>query len=580
MSCSDFFSRKKMLFISLLFFFLLGKAHPAYAQTPASRYDNDVMVILKEKPSTKVLISLSDKLSTQEGELKGGVPNSNIVVYQVGSDPAAAAKHLQADSNVKFAFPMPKVHAQKTTNDSLYGSQWYLQSVKVAGSSTSAWDLISDLSGTSGVKVAVIDTGVDKTHPDLTGKIDDGDWIICDYNHTPQCYADANGVDDNGHGTHVAGLIAATPNNNVGIAGTGWGVKILSIKALDADGSGSLMDVFLSAQYAVDHGARIINLSLGATESSLGTSGVEAVQEYVDGIWNLGGLMVVAAGNCGGGGDANCGGTNPKMYPAASNHVLSVGAIRQDNTLASYSENGDWVTVLAPGGSCEASANQTECILSTWSSTGGNCPVSGSASGYCYDQGTSMSAPQVAGIAALMLAKNSSLTNSQLLEIIGSTADSSVASGKSLYGLVNAKAALEAVAVLPSPTLTGTVSKTPTPSPTGSSASPTPGISMTPTVTPFPTDIPRLPKSQSVIPSPPLCVHSCALSEKGDANCDGQINASDIDAWARHFDTILPGNTQLANANFACVEGNANSSYIDLIDFELWRRNTTNYGGN
>lgn len=563
------------LFIFIGSISLVFPLRRVFAQSPVQTENNDLMVVLNEKPNTRSLINLSDKLAPDQGQLKGGVPNSSIVVYHVNSDPKTAANHIINDPSVKFAFPMPKVYAQKTVNDPLYSNQWSLEYTKVAGSSQSAWDLVPDLNATSGIKVAVIDTGVDRTHPDLAGKIDPSDWVVCDYNHTPQCYVDPTGIDDNGHGTHIAGLIAANPDNNVGIAGVGWGTKILSIKALKADGSGSLMNVFLAAAYAVDHGIKIINLSLGATESSLGSNGISAIQSAVDEVWNQGGLMIVAAGNCGAGLDPACGGVNPRMYPGASNHVLSVGAVTTSGSTPSYSESGNWVTVVAPGGSCVQNSLENRCILSAWSSTGAACPITSSPSGYCYEQGTSMASPQVAGIAALLLAKDPNLTNSQILQIIESSADSSVAPGASQYGEVDAKAALTFVEI-PSATPIATPTWQPT-------LTPVPSLTSIPSATIRPTDSTTAFPSQAVSPSPgvspigPLCVHPCSLHEKGDTNCDGQVDVSDIEFWFREFGTI-PGANISPNANFSCTAGNIKSNYIDLIDFEVWRRNTTQYG--
>ena len=545
---------KLSLFISAGSLFMIFSFGTVFAQTPNVPVPSqDLLIIFKEKPNTRYLLNLSGKLAPDKGKLKGGVPNSSIVVYEVSTDARTAAEHVRSDPNVKIVLPMPKVYAQKTTNDPFFTDQWTLEATNVGGSSQTAWDLVPDLNATSGIKVAVIDTGIDRTHPDLAGKIADSDWVTCDYNHTPQCYEDSNGIDDNGHGTHIAGLLGATPDNTIGIAGVGWGTKILSIKALKADGSGSLMDVFLAAAYALDHGVKVINLSLGATESSLGPDGIAATQLAIDDIWNQGGLMIVAAGNCGNGSDPGCGGVNPRMYPGASNHVLSVGAVTTTGSSASYSERGNWVTVVAPGGSCLSTSEQSNCILSTWSASGATCPVSASPSGYCYEQGTSMASPQVAGIAALMLAKNPNLTNAQILQIIESTSIPSIAQGASQFGMVDAKAALTSVEI-PQNSPTPLPSLTSFPTPTDFFASPT----VVPTTTGL------------------VCTHSCPLHEKGDANCDGVINASDSDTWYRQFGTVVPANT-VPSGNFECTEGDSTSTTIDLIDFEVWRRNTVQY---
>jgi subtilisin family serine protease len=452
---------------------------------------------------------------------------------------------------------------------------------KIAGGTTDAWSKFTDLELTSSTKVAVIDTGVDISHPDLAGKIDAGDWIVCSDTTSPNCIPTTGGVDDNGHGTHVAGIIAATGNNGVGIAGAGAGTKIMSIKALNSQGEGSLTSVLYGAAYALDHGVKIINFSLGAPETVLSADQIALIQTAINQIWGAGGLLVVAGGNCGDGVDSFCAGTNPKMYPAASDNVLSVGAVTNTGGLASYSAHGDWVKVAAPGGSCTTN-NEAGCILSTWSSAGASCPTVNSPAGYCYDQGTSMSAPFVSAIAALLLSKYPNLTNQNLMDIIDSSAVTGSTGAR--YGMVDAAAAL---------TLADSYSSaTPTTIPT-----PTPGFDITPTIiivptattaptntTPSPTtgailiiDSPRLAKSQQSIPSGALCNSACTLRPKGDANCDGVINAIDIDAWARHFDTVISAESLTPNANFICTEGNLLSNYIDLVDFEAWRRNTSQF---
>src|SRR3989338_475696 len=567
LSSGMFVKAKTGLYVFLLAFFIFGSLialslkikNPVLAQ--GSQPPKKILVKLKSSPQASSLLSVSDSLP--QAQLLGGIPSTNFVVYKVDGDINQAIADVKTNTNIATAFEDKTVYLQKTTNDPYFTDQWALTSLKAAGTN-SGWDQITDLAN--------------KT---AQGKIAAGDMISCIWN-TGNTNLDcvAGGVDNQGHGTHVAGIIGAVTDNQKGIAGVGWGVKLMSIKVLDANGSGSLSDALIGMYYAVDHGAKVLNLSLGSPAG--GANGLTAdeiaiIQEVVDYVIQSGAVIVAAAGNCGdsgSSGDEECGNlVNPIMYPAAANNVISVASLDKNNNLAPYSEHGNWVSVAAPGGSCSSESNKNDCILSTLA-TSINCSslgLPGPASGYCYLQGTSMASPQVAGVAALLFAVKAGITNTQVKDIILQTANSGVAKGTNatIWGGVDALAAVLAVNTNLSPT------NNPTPT-TPAGATITPVLSLYPT-----TGIAKLPRiPPNPYPAPPYCPVTTGCSKKfqGDANCNGAVDLADLGIWFTQFDTFPPAIPVNNNANFFCAESNYLTYFVDLADFEAWRRNTTDLG--
>ncbi len=528
---------------------------------------------------------------------KYGLTASNSMVFglSTGTVSAQLLSTIRQEANVKAAFPNYHMTLMGTPNDAYVGQQWNLQSLKLVGSVQSAWDVTH---GSSSIVVGVIDSGIDSANPDLTGKIDS--MADCS---TGTCTTVSSMTDSltEPHGTHVSGLIGAATNNGQGIASTGFDTKVMMVKVADAGGQIMISNVINGIKWAADHGAKVINMSLGQLADNLDANAISQINDAISYAWGKGIVLVASAGNCGGNtnGDNSCALTdaqgnptgqfliNKKVYPAASPNVISVAAITRDGTLASYSEHndstdssiGNWIDVVAPGGLCSSQNDAQNCILSTFYSTQGD---------YGYMAGTSMASPQVAGIAALLFAVNPHLTNSQIKEMIDSTADKTVASGASVNGEVNALSAVNAAgaAVTPGePTVTPggpspTINDTPTPTETISTtpeATPSPTIFSTPTPSPYPTVPPKLPHTfPSPFPSGPYCpaTTNCSHKEVGDANCDGVVDNSDFKLWWEEFDTMPPATPANQNANFACVEGNKNSYFADLVSFEIWRRNT------
>jgi len=292
-------------------------------------------------------------------------------------------------------------HAGGTPNDPDLGSQWYLSRIQAL----TAWN-----TGTgSGTPVAVIDSGVDGSHPDLAGRLMAG-WNFVT--------GSSNTNDTSGHGTAVTGVIGGIANNGIGIAGVTWQNPILPLVAVDSSGYAAYSNIAAAIQYAADHGARVISVSLGGSAAS------SVLQSAVDYAWNRNAIVVAAA--------MNNSSTTP-MYPAACANVLAVSATDVNDTFASFSNYGNWIALSAPGNN----------ILTT---------VQGGGYGYWY--GTSFSSPIAAGVAALALAVNPSLTNSALATLLEQNSDQVGGAGYSThfgYGRVNAYRAVTAAQNLLAP---------------------------------------------------------------------------------------------------------------------------------
>jgi thermitase len=285
-------------------------------------------------------------------------------------------ERLRADPRVLYAEPNYIAHAAFVPNDPSYATQWNLAQV----SAPAAWDLAR---GSGDIKIAVIDSGVDMNHPDL----DMSHRMIYGYDYI---HDDPTPDDEFGHGTHVTGILGAVTNNEAGVAGMAWYGQFLIYKVLDAYGGGTYADIVAAIESARDNGARIINLSLEGDQPSA------SLQDAVTRAYDAGILLVASTGNHNG----------PVRYPAAYPSVIAVAATTNLDRYAWYSNFGPEVDVAAPGGLVEAQ------IYSTLRS-----------SSYGYQYGTSMSAPHVAGLAALIWSLDPTLTNDQVRQILLDTAD-------------------------------------------------------------------------------------------------------------------------------------------------------------
>lgn len=325
--------------------------------------------------------------------------------------------------------------------------------------------------GTTSVVVAVLDTGIDAAHPEFTGRLAPGYDALTGVADTANDFSPTN--DDEGHGTHVAGTVAAAANNAQGIAGIAPNVTIMPVKILDSTGSGDFRGMVAGMNWAVAHGARIITMSLGGTLSPLG---VANVQPAFDAAYAAGAVVVAASGNDG---------TTVDEYPCNFTHVICVGSTSRDGTTVSaFSSRTPALAIVAPG----------ESIISA---RPGNS--------YAYATGTSMATPHVTGAVALLRSVDPTISVDEVFADLTRTARPLVAGGRnpdSGYGLLQVAPALDAAVValgMPLATPTPAPASTPTPTPTptpGASPTPTPDPSASPTPTPTPVATPT--------PTPPV----------------------------------------------------------------------------
>ncbi len=323
----------------------------------------------------------------------------SVVVYAV-NDTESFVAGMAARGDVAFIEPDYPVYACSpgpfVPNDPDYWFQWGPAAI----GADDAWNLGL---GSDNVTIAIIDTGVDYTHPDIAQSYLSGgyDWVN----------GDADPWDDNGHGTHCAGIAGATINNSIGIAGVAR-VQILAEKVLNAAGSGTTSAVAQGIIHAADNGADIISLSLGGADYS------SVQREACQYAWDRGCILIAASGNSG---------TSSVLYPARLETVIAVGSLNTDSTKSSFSNYGSNQELMAPGSG----------ILSTLPRNQ-----------YGYKSGTSMATPFVAGVAALVKSQNPRLTNAEIRSVLTATADDLGTAGRDAvygYGRVNASAAVTAV---------------------------------------------------------------------------------------------------------------------------------------
>lgn len=328
-----------------------------------------------------------------------------VIVLEIpNGDLEEQMKRIRNTSGVRYVETEQYVFATDVIpNDPAFNGQYALKSIRAP----QGWMYST---GEPSIVIAVLDSGVQMNHPDLQSKLVGG-YDFVDGDAIPQ--------DGFGHGTHVAGIAAAATNNGTGMAGVSWGARIMPVRVLDNFGGGFMANVALGIHWAVNNGAHVINLSLGGINYS---AVLESAVEYA---YNNNVLLVGSAGN---------GGGNLVLYPAKFPQVIAVGASNINNTPASFSNYGPELELAAPGDS----------IYSTLPG------------GYGFRTGTSMSAPHVSGLAAVLLGYVSSADS--VRSIMQATAKDIGPAGWDDYagaGLIQMDAALAMVAPpLPPPTFT------------------------------------------------------------------------------------------------------------------------------
>ncbi len=349
-----------------------------------------------------------------------------------GAEVEKIVADFRKDPNVEYAEPnyIYKAVATATINDPDYAKQWALPKV----AAPAAWGLgIGDPS----VVIAVIDTGIDETHPDLkdrlwsnsgeipnngidddrNGHIDDTiGWNFVADNKTPK--------DLHGHGTHCAGIIAAQQNNQVGISGLAPGCRIMVVKGLDDDGSGYIEGLAASLIYAADNGARVISNSWGGSQDS------QLINDAVTYAQARGAVVVAATGNDG---------VSSRFYPAAVPGVIAVGATDENDRVASFSNYGVWADVMAPGVAIYSTLPTYECLITQ----------RGRSTSYDRLDGTSMACPAVSALAALIFSHLPTRTAAEVVSMIENGTDNIDAlnptyKGLMGFGRINALKSLQA----------------------------------------------------------------------------------------------------------------------------------------
>jgi thermitase len=355
---------------------------------------NEVAVKFKISPTKQSLDRMVNEINGRNLKKL----NSTIIFQSYKLTTSELIEFFKGQATVEYAEPnyLYLQNQIDLPNDLLYQEQyqWNFPVIRTEG----GWNITKGMEDTV---IAVVDTGVDLDHPDLRKRLTNGYNVIED-NDFPD--------DDNGHGTHVSGIIASETNNREGVAGITWYNKIMPIKAVGVEGYGTSFDIAKGIIWAVDHGADVINMSLGNYQTS------SLLEEAIHYAYNQNVVLIAAAGN------EN---TSRPSFPASYPQVLSVAAIDYTGGRASFSNYGDYIDVTAPGYQIASTYfNQQYASLS----------------------GTSMASPHVAGLAGLILSVNPNLKNREVMDIIENTTYDLGVPGKDIdfgNGLIDVQRALE-----------------------------------------------------------------------------------------------------------------------------------------
>jgi len=432
--------KKLVCFISL--FFLL--AIPSKASSPIPEisppYSSENIIVRFKKEIDPITFS---NLETSYGtKMRRKIFDDKTFVLKVPSKNIEQFVNLLSKNPlVEYAEPDFIAQAYEDPNDSYFNQQWGLKKIQAP----EGWNLTH---GNPQVKIAILDTGIDRDHPDLSAKVDK--WIDMT----------SSGMDDLfGHGTHVAGIAAAVTNNNQGVAGLGYDVHLVSIKVLGNDGFGYYSWIADGIKKAADEGAKVINLSLGSDKES------KTLEQAINYAWSKGAVIVCAAGNAG---------NSFRTYPAYYTNCIATAATDKNDQKPSWSSYGLWVDVAAPGNEIISTLPNHQYKM-------------GQSLNYGYGSGTSMATPHVSGLAGLLFGSDATLTNNDVRKLIEENTDQISGTGNYWQkGRINVS---KSILGLGSGSLISTPIPTVTPTPT---FIPIPTVTPTPTLTPTPTPQPTL----------------------------------------------------------------------------------------
>lgn len=386
----------------------------ALANSHRSYFPGELLVKFKDGVSENAASSIHSQLGiadVREG-FKGGW--YQIVTLSPGKE-RELAKSYRKRPEVKYAEPNYYRSFNSLPNDEFYNLQWNFPLIHIPD----AWDLSTG----SGVTVAVVDSGVNTFGLDSFGRFSDS-RVLPGYNALLRL---PGGMDFNGHGTHVAGTIGQETNNTTGVAGIAYHATILPVKVMSVFGFGLDSWIIRGIRWATDNGADIMNLSIGGGAPS------QALEDAVDYAYEKGVTVVAASGNDGSG---------EVDYPAAFENCIAVGAVQYDKVLTSYSNYGEALDLVAPGGDLDEDQNGDgygDGILQE------TFTYMGLFWGYMFSTGTSMASPHVAGAAALIKSRHPEYGPDEIREALQDTAEDLGSPGwdeRYGYGLVDTYAAV------------------------------------------------------------------------------------------------------------------------------------------
>ncbi|MSU57395.1 MAG: peptidase S8 [Pedosphaera sp.] len=373
----------------------IGRAAPQI--TPQAFVPGQILVKPKVHMKDADFVALTRSHGATEKSRLKEINVRVLAVPEANADRVLTA--LSHNPNIEFAERDFIASPAFTPNDTYVqsGEEWHLAKIQAP----QAWDLAT---GRTNVVIAILDSGVQTTHPDLAARLLQGYNYVANNN---------NSADDNGHGTAVTGAAAAIGNNGVGVAGVGYGCTILPVKVSDATGYAAYSTIASGINYAANQGARVVNISIAGTTSS------STLQNAVNYAWAHNVVIVCAAGNSG---------NSSPMYPAACANALAVSATEPNDTLSTFSSYGSHLAVAAPGNIIWTTQNDSTYPYGGW-------------------WGTSLASPVVAGLAGLIASANLSLSNTQIVALIKTNADDLGAPGFDSsfgWGRINARRAVAA----------------------------------------------------------------------------------------------------------------------------------------